>query len=92
MTFTHGTGRRDTVEALLDAAAAVADIDDLESFGELDDRGVLDGFGLLDGDGPGAGAAPGVPRRSGPSGARPVRIPVRGTRRRTSWSWRVRWW
>ncbi|MGW1838239.1 hypothetical protein [Streptomyces sp. BBFR2] len=57
MTSTYGTGRRDTVEALLDAAAAVAGIDGLEGFGELDDRGVLDGFGLLDGDVPGAGRA-----------------------------------
>ncbi|GAA3192636.1 MULTISPECIES: hypothetical protein [Streptomyces] len=75
MTSVHGTGRRDTVEALLDAAAAVADIDDLEAFGELDDRGVLDGFGLLDGDGPAAGPGPGGPAADRPERGAPSAYP-----------------
>jgi len=39
------TGRRETVETLLSAAAAVSGIDDLPGFGDLDATGVLGGLG-----------------------------------------------
>ncbi|MEW1658049.1 MULTISPECIES: hypothetical protein [unclassified Streptomyces] len=39
--------RRETVETLLSAAAAVAGIDGLADFGALDDAGALDGLGCL---------------------------------------------
>ncbi|MCB5909502.1 hypothetical protein [Streptomyces pinistramenti] len=54
MAPTHHAGRRNTIEALLNAAADVPDITGLAGFGELDDLGVLDGLDRLDGGGPAA--------------------------------------
>ncbi|MFE6689405.1 hypothetical protein ACFVFQ_23380 [Streptomyces sp. NPDC057743] len=59
MTRTHRDQgeRRETVESLLSAAAAVAGIDGLADFGALDDAGALDGLGCL-------APAAAVPQRS----------------------------
>ncbi|MEU4847833.1 hypothetical protein [Streptomyces gilvosporeus] len=63
-------GRRDTVETLLSAAAAVSGIDGLAGFCDLDDAGALDGLGCFEavGDG-GPGGRPGPVRadRGAPS-------------------------
>ncbi|MFI9048721.1 hypothetical protein [Streptomyces sp. NPDC053427] len=45
---TDHSGRRDTVETLLSAAAAVAGIDGLAGFCALDDAGTLDGLGCFE--------------------------------------------
>ncbi|AJC59925.1 hypothetical protein GZL_07373 [Streptomyces sp. 769] len=68
-------GRRETVESLLSAAAAVAGIDGLADFSALDDAGALDGLGCLAPAAAGRGAElppavvpPPGPRRAAPSG------------------------
>ncbi|MFI7100614.1 hypothetical protein ACIBK8_14755 [Streptomyces sp. NPDC050161] len=63
MAPTHPAGRRNTVEALLNAAADVSDITGLAGFADLDDLGVLDGLdGAADDGGPWPAAGPGTVR------------------------------
>ncbi|MFJ9416558.1 MULTISPECIES: hypothetical protein [unclassified Streptomyces] len=64
------SGRRETVETLLSAAAAVAGIDGLAGFCDLDDAGALDGLGCFE-------AATEAECRTGAMAAVPGAHPVR---------------